>query len=80
MIGCIKAISEERVGNKSAKLFLDLHTVLAPSGEERTLDTSAQVERAALTLCLRRSYEMRTAGCTVGAPLKRRSLNPQDRP
>ena len=35
----------------SAKLFLDLHTVLAPSGEERQLDAAAQVERAAL--CLR---------------------------
>ena len=66
MVGCIKAISP-CVKSASAKLFLDLHTVLAPSGEERTLDTSAQVERAAL--CLRRSYEMRTAGCTVGAPL-----------
>ena len=45
MIGCIKAISP-CVKSASAKLFLDLHTVLAPSGEERTLDTSAQVERA----------------------------------
>ena len=51
MIGCIKAISP-CVKSASANLFLDLHTVLAPSGEERTLDTSAQVERAAL--CLRR--------------------------
>ena len=45
MIGYIKAISP-CVKSASAKLFLDLHTVLAPSGEERTLDTSAQVERA----------------------------------
>ena len=51
MVGCIKAISP-CVKSASAKLFLDLHTVLAPSGEERTLDTSAQVERAAL--CFRR--------------------------
>ena len=45
MIGCIKAISP-CVKSASAKLFLDLHTVLAPSGEERTLDAAAQVERA----------------------------------
>eukprot|EP00964_Phaeocystis_antarctica_P054038 scaffold31748_cov48-Phaeocystis_antarctica.AAC.1 len=36
MIGCTKAISP-CVKSASAKLFLDLHTVLAPSGEERTL-------------------------------------------
>ena len=46
MIGCIKAISP-CVKSASAKLFLDLHTVLAPSGEERTLEEAAQVERAA---------------------------------
>ena len=34
-------LREERVG----KLFLDLHTVSAPSGEERTLGAAAQVER-----------------------------------
>ena len=51
MIGCIKAISP-CVKSASAKLFLDLHTVLAPSGEERRTGASAQVERAAL--CLRR--------------------------
>ena len=45
MVGDIKAISP-CVKSASAKLFLDLHTVSAPSGEERTLDTSAQVERA----------------------------------
>ena len=49
MVGDIKAISP-CVKSASAKLFLDLHTVLALSGEERTLDTSAQVERAALCL------------------------------
>ena len=38
MVGGIKAISP-CVKSASAKLFLDLHTVLAPSGEERTLDT-----------------------------------------
>jgi hypothetical protein len=37
MIGCIKAISP-CVKSASAKLFPDLHTVSAPSGEERTLD------------------------------------------
>ena len=34
MIGYIKAISP-CVKSASAKLFLDLHTVLAPRGEER---------------------------------------------
>jgi hypothetical protein len=47
MIGCIKAISP-CVKSASAKLFLDLS---APSGEERTLNAAAHVERAAL--CLR---------------------------
>ena len=47
MVGGTKAISP-CVKSASAKLFLDLHTVLAPSGEERTLDAAAQVERAAL--------------------------------
>ena len=45
MIGCIKAISP-CVKSASAKLFLDLHTVLAPSGEERPLNAAAQVEHA----------------------------------
>jgi len=44
MIGCIKATSP-CVKSASAKLFLDLHTMSAPSGEERTLDAAAQVER-----------------------------------
>ena len=44
MVGDIKAISP-CVKSASAKLFLDLHTVSAPSGEERTLDAAAQVER-----------------------------------
>jgi hypothetical protein len=39
-------LREERVG----KLFLDLHTVSAPSGEERTLGAAAQVERAEMVL------------------------------
>ena len=50
MVGGTKAISP-CVKSASAKLFLDLHTVLAPSGDERTLDTSAEVERAAHCLC-----------------------------
>ena len=37
MVGDIKAI-RPCVKSASAKLFLDLHTVSAPSGEERTLD------------------------------------------
>ena len=45
MIGCIKAISP-CVKSASTKLFLDLHTVLAPSGEQRRTGASAQVERA----------------------------------
>ena len=45
MIGCIKAISP-CVKSASAKLFLDLHTVLAPSGEERRPGAAAQAERA----------------------------------
>ena len=47
MVGGIKAISP-CVKSASAKLFLDVHTVLAPSGKERMLGASAQVERAAL--------------------------------
>ena len=34
---------EERVGKA---VFLDLHTMLEPSGEKRTLNAAAQVERA----------------------------------
>jgi hypothetical protein len=34
------------VKSASPKLFLDLHTMSAPSGEERTLEEAAQVERA----------------------------------
>jgi len=45
MIGCIKAISP-CVKSASAKLFLDLHTVSAPSGEERTLGAAAQRSNA----------------------------------
>ena len=37
MIGCIKAISP-CLKSTSAKLFPDLHTISAPSGEERTLE------------------------------------------
>ena len=77
MVGDIKAISP-CVKSASAKLFLDLHTVSAPSGEERTLGASAQVERAAL--CFRRfSGAHGTAGRTVGALLKRRCQKPQGR-
>ena len=51
MVGGIKA-SSPGMKSTSADLFLDLPTMSAPSGEERTLDASAQVERAGL--CLRR--------------------------
>ena len=60
MVGGIKAISP-CVKSASPKLFLDLHTVSAPSGEERTLDAAAQVERAAL--CFRRSDSGTHAWC-----------------
>ena len=60
MIGCIKAISP-CVKTASAKLFLDLHTVLAPSGEERTLNAAAQVERAGR--CCSRFYCRTHAWC-----------------
>ena len=65
MIGCIKAISP-CVKSASAKLFLDLHTVLAPSGEERTLGAAAQVERTGW--CCRRfdsSTQTRCGSATV---------------
>ena len=51
MVGGIKA-SSPGVKSMSADVFLDLLTMSAPSGEERTPDASAQVERAGL--CLRR--------------------------
>ena len=60
MVGGTKAISP-CVKSASAKLFLDLHTVLAPSGEERTLDAAAQVERAGR--CCRRFDSATHAWC-----------------
>ena len=51
MVGGIKA-SSPGMKSMSADMFLDLLTMSAPSGEERTPRTSAQVERAGL--CLRR--------------------------
>ena len=51
MVGGIKA-SSPGMKSMSADMFLDFPTMLAPSGEERTPDASAQVERAGL--CLRR--------------------------
>ena len=59
MAGDIKAISP-CVKSASAKLVLDLHTVSAPSGEERTLGAAAQVERA--TRCCRR-FDSGTQTC-----------------
>jgi hypothetical protein len=46
MVSGTKAISP-CVKSASARLFPDLHTMSAPSGEERTLEEAAQVERAA---------------------------------
>ena len=51
MVGVIKA-SSPGMKSMSADMFLDLLTMSAPSGEERKLRASAQVERAGL--CLRR--------------------------
>ena len=62
MVGDIKAISP-CVKSASAKLFLDLHTVSAPSGEERMLNAAAQVERAGR--CCRRQDRARTRGVAV---------------
>ena len=52
MVGGIKA-SSPGMKSMSADMFLDLHTMSAPSGEERKLGASAQVERAGW--CCRRS-------------------------
>ena len=52
MVGGIKASSPGMM-SMSADMFLDLPTMSAPSGEERTPRTSAQVERAGR--CCRRS-------------------------
>ena len=65
MVGGIKAISP-CVKSASAKLFLDLHTVSAPSGEERTLEEAAQVERAGR--CCRR-FDSGTHTRGVAVPL-----------
>jgi len=52
MVVGTKAISP-CVKSASAKLFLDLHTVSAPSGEERKLGAAAQVERTRGQCCRR---------------------------
>jgi hypothetical protein len=65
MIGCIKAISP-CVKSASAELFPDLHTVSAPSGEERTLGEAAQVERTGW--CCRR-FDSGTHAWCVAMPL-----------
>ena len=51
MVGGIKA-SSPGMKSMSEDMFLDLPTMLAPSGEARKLGAAAQVERAGL--CLRR--------------------------
>merc|ERR1712086_892527 len=63
-VGDIKAISP-CVKSASEKLFLDLHTMSAPSGEERTLEEAAQVERA--TWCCRR-FDRNTPTCCGRVP------------
>jgi hypothetical protein len=62
MIGCIEAISP-CVKSASAKLLLALHTMSAPSGEERTLDAAAQVELA--RWCCRRLDSGTHAWCVA---------------
>ena len=52
MVGGIKASSPGMM-SMSADMFLDLPTMSAPSGEERKLGASAQVERAGR--CCRRA-------------------------
>ena len=47
MVGGIKA-SSPGMKSMSEDMFLDLPTMVAPSGEERTPNASAQVERAGL--------------------------------
>ena len=65
MVGGIKAISP-CVKSASAKLFLDLHTMSAPSGEERTLGAAAQVERAARCCrCFDSGTQTRCGSATV---------------
>ena len=59
--------------NMSADMLLDLPTISAPSGEERTPRTSAQVERAGL--CLRR-FRGAQPGVRCVPQLKRRCLKP----
>ena len=74
MVGGIKASSPGMM-SMSADMFLDLPTMLAPSGEERSErvqpHTSSALGYASAAL------QRRTAGCTVRAPLKRRRLKPQ---
>ena len=75
MVGGIKA-SSPGMKSMSEDMFLDLPTMLAPSGEARKLGAAAQVEgraRWAMPPPLQRS----TAGCTLCAPLKRLRLKPQ---
>jgi hypothetical protein len=75
MIGCITLTATSpcvKSASPAAKLLLALHTVTAPSGEERTLDAAAQVERAkwcgaaALTVARTRAVAMPLSWCTVG--------------
>ena len=72
MVGSIKAISP-CVKSPSAKLFLDLHTVSAPSGEERTLGlgrwgAAAQVASERTGWCCRR-FDCRTHASGVAVRL-----------
>jgi hypothetical protein len=66
MVGGTKAISP-CVKSTSPKLFLDLHTVSAPSGEERRTSASAQVERTGR--CCRRFDSGTHAWSGVAMPL-----------
>ena len=67
MVGDIKAISP-CVKSASAKLFLDLHTVSAPSGEERTRrfdsGTHAWCGHATVMVLVSSASGPRVSGCT----------------
>jgi len=91
MVGGIKVSSPSRK-SMSADMFLDLPTISAPNGEERTPRTSAQVERAGLCQppplqrCTARRYRACTAkaaaseslGLSVGGcPRARRYFGPR---
>ena len=67
------------VKSMSARLLLDLHTMSAPSGEERMQRMCIRADRTRCAMLPPLEIEMRTAGCRVGAPLKQRCQKPHGR-